>query len=176
MGEEPLVIEESADGLRVAFGAPGFARAFVLRIVVVVLFGLVPISAAGGSVEAPWKAAVWLLVWSAAVLATWMRLRTLARMRSVLFVSQQGVTLEEHAPRKHEVQRSALQDFAVLGVDSRDTDGRAFDLLPLRGSTFRFAGQIRHAFLGQRRALLNEAERRILAWLERHRDSRPASH
>jgi hypothetical protein len=96
-------------------------------------------------------------------------------MRSVLFVSPQGVTLEEGATNEHVEYRSALDGFALLDVDFRDSDGRAFDLLPLRGSTFRFAGRIRHAFRGQRRELVNDAERRIRAWLERQRDSRPAA-
>jgi hypothetical protein len=115
------------------------------------------------------------MAWSTASLATFLRLRTLARLRSVLLVSPHGVTLEESSPGKQAMYRSTLDDFAVLLVDSRDSDGRAFDLLPLRGSTFRFAGQIRHAFLGQRRVLLNQAEQRIRAWLERQRDKRPAA-
>jgi hypothetical protein len=174
LGEEQLIIEESAECLRVAFGAPGFGSAFVLRMVVVVSLGTVPILVAGGSIAASWKAAVWLLAWSAVSLVTLARLWTLARMGSVLFISRQGVTLEERSPRRHEVQRSTLEDFAVLVVDSRGTDGRAFDLLPLRGSTFRFAGKIRHVFLGQRRSLLNEAERRIRNWLELQRGPRSA--
>jgi hypothetical protein len=53
VGEEPLVIEENADGLRIALAPPGFGSAFVLRLVVVLSFGIVPVLVVGRSIAAP---------------------------------------------------------------------------------------------------------------------------